>query len=98
MKKSLLLLGLISTAACLTACGSKTFDMSFEEALEIANHSELQDILSQNDSFEQSFDIAGNYSDEDFKVDASISSESKQNLVNNNSESSTKFDANLTIA
>jgi hypothetical protein len=98
MKKSLLLLGLISTAVCLTACGSKTFGMSFEEALEIANHSELQDILSQNDSFEQSFDIAGNYSDEDFKVDASISSESKQNLINNNSESSTKFDANLTIA
>ena len=99
MKKSLLLLGLISTAACLTACGSKTFDMSFEEALEIANHSELQDILSQNDNFEQSFDIVGNYDGTDWtKVDASISSESKQGLVTKNSESSTKFDANLTIA
>jgi len=99
MKKSLLLLGLISTAACLTACGSKTFDMSFEEALEIANHSELQDILSQNDNFEQSFDIVGNYNGTDWtKVDASISSESKQGLVTKNSESSTKFDANLTIA
>lgn len=99
MKKSLLLLGLISTAACLTACGSKTFDMSFEEALEIANHSEFQDILSQNDNFEQSFSIAGNYEDTEWtKVDASISSESKQSLTNKNSESSTKFDADLNIA
>jgi hypothetical protein len=61
MKKSLFLLGLLGVTVCLTACGSKDFNMSFEEALEIANHSELQDILSQNNSFEQSFDIAGNF-------------------------------------
>jgi hypothetical protein len=35
--------------------------MTFEEALEIANHSELQDIISQNDNFEQDFSFAGNY-------------------------------------
>jgi hypothetical protein len=34
--------------------------MSFEEALEIANHSALQDILTEN-NFEQNFDISGNY-------------------------------------
>jgi hypothetical protein len=31
-------------------------------------------------------------------VDASISSDSKQSLVNKNSESSTKFGANITIS
>jgi hypothetical protein len=35
--------------------------MTFEEALEIANHSELQDILAGNDNFEQNFVIAGKY-------------------------------------
>jgi hypothetical protein len=61
MKKSIFLSGLVATVLCLTACGSKNFNMSFEEALEIANHSEFQNILSQNDNFEQNFDIAGNY-------------------------------------
>jgi hypothetical protein len=70
--------------------------MTFEEALETANHSEFQDILSQNDNFEQSFDIAGKYNTDEIKVDAKISSNSKQNLVNKNSESSTDFNANIT--
>jgi hypothetical protein len=35
--------------------------MSFEEALEIANHSELQNILSENKNFEQDFDISGSF-------------------------------------
>jgi hypothetical protein len=61
MKKSLFLLGLLTTTVCLTACGSKDYNMSFEEALEIANHSVLQDILAENDNFEQSFTIAGNF-------------------------------------
>jgi hypothetical protein len=46
MKKSFFLLGLLTTAVCLSACGSKDFNMSFEEALEIANHSELQEVLA----------------------------------------------------
>jgi hypothetical protein len=46
MKKSFLLLGLLTTTLCLTACGSKDFNMTFEEALEVANHSELQEILA----------------------------------------------------
>jgi len=61
MKKSLFLLGLLTTTLCLTACGSKNFNMSFEEAVETANHSALQNILSQNDTFEQALAIAGNY-------------------------------------
>lgn len=96
MKKSLFLLWLLTTTISLTACGSKNFNMTFEEALETANHSEFQDILSQNDNFEQSFDIAGKYNTDEIKVDAKISSNSKQNLVNKNSESSTDFNANIT--
>jgi len=95
MKKALLLLGLLSTV-CLTACGSKDFNMTFEEALEAANHSELQDILSQSDTFEQDFSISGSYAADWTKVDANISSSSKQNLNNKNSESSISFAGNIT--
>ena len=96
MKKSFFLLGLLTTAVCLSACGSKDFNMSFEEALEIANHSELQEVLAWNDNFEQAFIIAGNYAAEWTSVDANVSSTSKQSLVNKNSESSTQFNANIT--
>jgi hypothetical protein len=61
MKKSVFLLGLLTTTVCLTACGSKNFNMTFDEALEAANQSQLQEILAGNENFEQSFDIAGNY-------------------------------------
>ena len=96
MKKSIFLTGLVATALCLTACGSKDFNMSFEEALETANHSEFQNILSQNDNFEQNFDIAGNYDSDWTKVNANLSSKSHQNLNNKHSESSTEFTANIT--
>lgn len=95
MKKFLFLLGLLGTTACLTACWSKDFNMSFEEALEIANHSEFQDILSQNDNFEQNFDIAGNFDYEWNQVNATLTSNSKQNLIAKNSESSSQFNANI---
>lgn len=94
MKKTLLLLGLFTTI-CLTACGSKNFNMSFEEALDAANHSDLQDIIAWNDNFEQNFKISGNYNSEWNNIDANISSESKQNIVNNNSESTTNFDVKI---
>jgi hypothetical protein len=70
--------------------------MSFEDALQAANYSELQDILAQNDNFEQDFNISGKYDSNGTKVDANISLNSKQNLQNKNSESSTKFNANIT--
>lgn len=70
--------------------------MSFDEALEIANHSELQEILAGNENFEQSFDIAGNLSSEWNKIDANILTTSKQNINNSKSESSIKFNANIT--
>jgi hypothetical protein len=70
--------------------------MSFEDALKSANYSELQDILSQNEIFEQDFKISGKYNADSTKVDANISSNSKQNLNNKNTDSSTKFNANIT--
>lgn len=95
MKKSLFLLGLLTTAVCVSACGSKNFNMSFEDALDAANYSELQNILSENDIFAQDFNISGNYDANETKINAEISSSSKQNLNNKNSESSTKFSANI---
>jgi outer membrane lipopolysaccharide assembly protein LptE/RlpB len=98
MKKSIFLFGLIITTVCLSACGSKNFNMSFEEALEIANHSALQDILAENDNFEQTFDISGQLDTNGTKVDANISSNSKQDTNNKTSESSSKFNANITYS
>jgi hypothetical protein len=95
MKKSLFLLGLLTTTVCVSACGSKNFNMSFEDALDAANYSELQNILSENDIFAQDFNISGNYDANETKINAEISSSSKQNLNNKNSESSTKFSANI---
>lgn len=95
MKKSVFLLGLLTTAVCLTACGSKDFNMTFDEALEAANHSELQEILNGNENFEQSFDIAGNYNSDWNVIDADISTSSKQNIDDTKSESSIKFSANI---
>ena len=95
MKKSIFLFGLLATALCLTACGSKDYNMTFEEALETANHSALQDILAENDNFEQEFDIAGSFDKDWTSLDANIASSSKQNINNNNTESSIKFDAKI---
>jgi hypothetical protein len=61
MKKSVFLLGLLTIAGiCLTACGSKNYEMSFDEALEIASHSAFQDILSNNGNVQQDFNFATN--------------------------------------
>lgn len=95
MKKSIFLFGLLTTALCLSACGSKEFDMSFEEALEVANHSTLQEALANSDAFEQAFDIAWSIDYDWNKVDATISSEWKENTKNNNSESSINLDVNV---
>ncbi len=97
MKKSFLLLGMLTCAICLTACGSKNYEMSFDEALEIANHSDLQDILVKNDNFEETLTIAGSYDVEWTKIDANISSVGKESLLNKTSESSTNFWADISL-
>ena len=95
MKKSLFLLGLLTTTLALTACGSKNFNMTFEEALDAASKSQISDIISENSSSEQSREISGNYSKDSTKVTANLSSNGKQNLNSKDSESSTNFDVNI---
>lgn len=95
MRKSIFLFGLLTTAVCLSACGSKEFEMSFDEALEIANHSALQEVLANNDIFEQAFDIAWSIDYEWTKIDATISSEWKESTTDNKSESSINLDVNV---
>jgi len=97
MKKSVFLLGLLAiTSLCLTACdNSKDFTMSFEDAVDTANHSALQDILLNNDNFQQSLDLSTNIDNWTSKITVNLQSNSKQNLENNKSESSTAFDVNI---
>lgn len=96
MKKSIFLLGLLTVAGvCLTACGSKNYEMSFEEALKIANHSELQEILLNAENFEQNLDLSTNFANEWAKTSISLHSNSKQNIKDYKSESSTTFDVDI---
>ena len=95
MKKFALLFGLFTTVACLTACGSKNFNMSFEEALKIANHSELQEILLNAENFEQNLNLSTNFANEWAKTSISLHSNSKQNIKDYKSESSTTFDVDI---
>ena len=96
MKKSAFFLWLLAIATgCLSACGNKDFQMSFEDALEIANHSELQEIILNTDNFQQTFDLSMNIKNDDKKAKIAFSSDSKQDIKDQKSESSINFKANI---
>ena len=97
MKKNLFLLGLLATTSlCLTACGnSKNYTMTFEEAYDAANHSTLQDMLVNSENFQQELNLSTNIDNWANKMALSLQSNSKQNLSNQKSESSTTFNLNV---
>ena len=97
MKKNVLLTGLLAlSSVCLAACGnSKDFNMSFEEALDVANHSALQDVFSSTQNFQQSFDVSTNLERNWSKINANLQANSNQNLDNSKSEFNTNFDINI---
>ena len=97
MKKSIFTLGLLAASIlCLSACGNKKdFNMSFEEALELASHSSIQDVITNADNAEQSVSIAWIYNDDDLNVDAKLTSKSKQNLKDIQSESNISVDLKI---
>lgn len=96
MKKSVLFLWLLTMVSlCITGCNSKDYTMSFEDAVDATNNSALQDILLNNENFQQTFDIATTINSESNKIDASLQANSKQNLENKKSESTTTFNVNI---
>ena len=96
MKKSVFLLGLLAIAGvCLTACETKNYEMSFDEALEIASHSTLHDILANNENIQQNFGLSTNVNVDWTNAVVNLESNSKQNTENSLSDSSIKFDVNL---
>ena len=96
MKKSVFLFGLLAiTWLCLTACGSKDYTMSFDDALNLANHSSLQDILLNTENFQQDFDLSTKFGSEWAQTSIYLHSNSKQNIKNYKSESSTSFDVEI---
>lgn len=96
MKKSVFLFGLLAiTWLCLTACGSKDYTMSFDDALNLANHSSLQDILLNTENFQQDFDLSTKFWSEWAQTSIYLHSNSKQNIKNYKSESSTSFDVEI---
>ena len=94
MKKSIFTLWLLAISVlCLSACGNKKdFNMSFEEALELASHSSIQDVMTNIDNAEQAVSIAWTYDKDGLKVDGKLTSQSKQNLKDLQSESNIAVD------
>ena len=96
MKKSVLFLWLLTMVSlCITGCNSKDYTMSFEDAVDATNNSALQDILLNNENFQQTFDVTTTFTSESSKIDASLQANSKQNLDNKKSESTTTFNVNI---
>ena len=96
MKKSVLLLWLLTMVSlCITWCNTKDYTMSFEDAVDATNNSALQDILLNNENFQQTFDVTTTFTSESSKIDASLQANSKQNLDNKKSESTTTFNVNI---
>lgn len=97
MKKSVFLLGLLSiTSLCLTACGnSKDYTMTFDEAYDIANHSALQDMLISSENSQQWLNLSTNIDNWANKMALNLQSNSKHNLWNQKSESTTTFTLNV---
>lgn len=97
MKKNILILGLISLATLsLTACGStKDYTMSFDEAVNSANHSALQDVLTSSENVQQILSLSTNIDNWANKMAITVQSDNKQNLWNQKSTSSTTFDVNI---
>ena len=69
--------------------------MSFEEALELASHSSIQDIMNNAENSEQSVNIEWIYNKDDTKVDVKLNSNSKQNLKDIQSESNVSIDLKI---
>ena len=98
MKKSTLFLGLLTlTTLSLVACGTKDYTMTFDEAYDISKQSTLQDIILNTETFEQSFNMSTNVNAKSTKLTLNLQANSKQDLENTKSESTTKFDGKVNI-
>jgi hypothetical protein len=81
MKKSTFILGIVSVMTlCLTACGKP--NMSFEDAVDSITRSEIGEMMSNTEYYQQNFNISTDFSipDEDIKANVEFSANSKQNM------------------
>ena len=98
MKKSAIFLGFLSLITLpLTGCDTKDYTMTFDEAYNISKQSAFQDILLNTANFEQSVDISTNVNNESTNIALNLQANSKQDIENTKSESTTKFDAKINI-
>ena len=100
MKKSTFILAMVSLMTlCLTACGKP--NMSFEEAIDTATHSELSNLMANAENYEQNFKISTYFSRAEDNVKANIvfSTDSKHNVKDSEWETkiSLKIDASWVV-
>jgi len=95
MKKASLLAGLLITTMGLAACGNKSYDMSFEDALATANsnNSQLSNLILNTEHFLETIDLNTTIENEESTINIEFASTSKQNLSDIQSDSN--FDINL---
>ena len=73
MKKLVLLLGLLCTTLCLTACISGKSNMTFDEAIDSIFHPEITETIKNADNYKQDFNISSKFSVPENNVDANVS-------------------------
>lgn len=97
MKKLVLLLGLLCTTICLTACISGNSNMTFDEAIDSIFHPEITETIKNADSYKQDFNISSKFSVPENNVDANVSfsTSTRQNVKDSmwETEISVKIDA-----
>lgn len=95
MKRFSLLAWLLIITMWLTACGNKSYDMSFEDALATANSnsSQLSNLILNTEYFLETIDLNTTIENDWSKINMQFASNSKQNLSSTQSDSN--FDINL---
>ena len=80
MKKNLLLGLLTLSTLWLAACGTKHYEMSFEDAVNASNNrnQELANLLLNSDYIEQSFNLSSSESENDSSIDINVNSNTKK--------------------
>ena len=95
MKKTSLILGLLSIATlCLTACGKPNV-LTFEDAVDSIWYSEIKEMMDNTDNYEQSFRLSSNYSGDESKVQSRFSVKTKHNKKDAEWETSVALSVNI---
>lgn len=100
MKKNSLLAGLCIITIWLSACGNKSYDMSFQDAVKSVdkNNSQINELIQNTEYFEEKLWLSTSVTTWDTKINLQISFDSKKNTQNAQSDSNIFLNTNISSA